>query len=278
VSDAFELDLPSGRVHVERSGSEDAPVVICIHGLSANARGFDAIVPWLAEQQLQAIAVDLRGRGRSQLSPPGTYGLDAHAQDMLAVADALGADSMCVIGWSLGALIAITMAEIAPSRLRRVVLIDHAAAVDDGPANAIRAGLARLDAVVEDPQTYVEAIRSRLPIRRWNDFWDRYFSYELARRPDGRWSASTDRAACEEDMLNLRSPDLLRARWSALRMPTLLIRCTVPLAGGLIVPQTELDALLAAAPDVRVLELDVNHYEVVTDDRAARAIVDHLTA
>jgi pimeloyl-ACP methyl ester carboxylesterase len=161
--------------------------------------------------------------------------------------------------------------------VRRLALVDHAAAVDPGPADAIRSGLARLDAVVSDPASYVEGIRSGGPIENWGSFWDAYFTYELVRRNDGGWTPSTDRAACEEDMLNLQSPETLRARWRALRMPTLLVRCTKPLAGGLIVPQVELDRLRAAVPRLNLVEVDCNHYDVMTDARAIAAVADHLS-
>ena len=32
----FDVDLPSGRVHARSWGAEDAPILLCIHGISAN--------------------------------------------------------------------------------------------------------------------------------------------------------------------------------------------------------------------------------------------------
>jgi hypothetical protein len=36
----FDLNLPSGRVRARRWGAEGAPLLLCIHGLSANLCGF----------------------------------------------------------------------------------------------------------------------------------------------------------------------------------------------------------------------------------------------
>lgn len=276
VTEQLDFDLSSGRVHAERSGGPEGRIVICVHGLSANLRGFDCIVPRLCDLGRQVIAVDLRGRGRSDITPIGTYGLEAHARDLLEIADQLEAAHFEIVGWSLGALIGIMMSNMAPERLRRLVLIDHAAAVDDGPTNAIRTGLARLDARVPDRSSYVEAIRARLPLTRWETFWEQYFAYELVRQVDGSWSPSTNRAACEEDLDGLESPEELRRRWAALTMPTLLVRCTMPLAGGLVVPQRELDAMRGTVGGLRVVEVACNHYEVMTAPVTIDAVADHL--
>lgn len=276
--DRFELHVGSGRLHVERTGPRNGPVVLCVHGLSANVRGFDRVIPQLATRGHRAVGVDLRGRGRSEVTPPGTYGLEAHARDLIALADALEVEAFDYAGWSLGALIGMALAGLAPGRVRRMVLIDHAAAVDPGPATAVRAGLLRLDAVVADPEDYVKTLRARLPIAAWDPFWDAYFGYELARREDGRWSPSTDRAACEEDMDGIEDAEDLRARWAALTMPTLLVRCTAPIAGGLIVPSSELGLFRATVAGARVVEVDSDHYGVMTDVRAIAAIAEHLAS
>jgi hypothetical protein len=60
-------------------------------------------------------------------------------------------------------------------------------------------------------------------------------------------------------------------------MPTLLVRCTRPLNGGFIVPESERDALVARAARATVAEVDANHFDVMTADATADAIVDHLS-
>lgn len=80
----IDLTLPSGRVRARRWGADDAPLLLCVHGLSANLCGF----AWLAERlasDRQVVAIDLRGRGRSEITPPDSCGLDNHARDILAL-------------------------------------------------------------------------------------------------------------------------------------------------------------------------------------------------
>ena len=95
-----DIPLASGRLRVRRWGAADAPAVVCVPGLSANLCGFDRLAERLAGDALQLVAIDLRGRGRSEVTGPGSYGWRHHARDVLGVADAVGAASFAVIGQS----------------------------------------------------------------------------------------------------------------------------------------------------------------------------------
>ena len=89
-----DISVASGRLRVRRWGAADAPAVVCVPGLSANLCGFDRLAEQLAGDTLQLLAIDLRGRGGSEVTGPGTYGWPNHARDVLAVADAAGAPSL----------------------------------------------------------------------------------------------------------------------------------------------------------------------------------------
>ncbi len=272
----FDLTLPSGRIRARRWGDEGAPLLLCIHGLSANLTAFTALGERLAGPHRQVVAIDLRGRGRSEITPAGTYGIDNHARDVLAVADQLGADEFDVAGWSLGALICMRLALHAPARLRSVTLIDHAGPSDAAALVPIRAGLDRLDAVVPTPDAYLAPIRAAGVIEPWSKFWDAYYTYELEQLEDGSWWASTSRAAAEEDLYQ-EWPRDWSDHWRALTMPTLLVRARKPLNGALIVPDRAVDGLLSTNPAVRVVETpDSNHFTCIVDPVALSAIDELL--
>ncbi len=56
-------------MHVQRFRDPDAPLVLAVHGLSANMHAFDYLAPHLvADGDRQWVAVDLRGRGMSEAS------------------------------------------------------------------------------------------------------------------------------------------------------------------------------------------------------------------
>ncbi len=271
--DAIDLQLPGVRLHALASGPEDGELVLCAHGLSANATSWHALAGALEGRPLRVVALDLRGRGRSEVTPPGTYGLATHAADVLAAADALaGPRPFHLCGWSMGALIGLLVANEAPGRLRSLTLVDHAGSMDASAVDAVRAGLARLDAVVDDPAQYVAAIRAGSPIEHWDEGWDAYYRYELGRREDGRWSPTTDAAACREDLDEADDHDW-RALWRGIDAPALLLRCAKPLNGGFIVPAHEAEAFRAAVPRARVVEVEANHFDVMNDPEALRAVV-----
>ena len=82
-----DIPLESGRLRVRRWGAADVPTVVCVPGLSANLCGFDRLAERLAGDVLQLVAIDLRGRGRSEVTGAGTYGWRNHARDVLGIAE-----------------------------------------------------------------------------------------------------------------------------------------------------------------------------------------------
>src|SRR5262249_36570456 len=141
-----------------------------------------------------------------------------------------------------------------------------------GCAELIETRLVRLDVDVAHADDYVELIRSAGAVEEWTPFWDAFYRYELAELPGGGWAPSTSRAACQEDLDDFTRNDFA-ALWPQLSMPVILIRALRHTYGdGFIVPASERDALLAAAPDARLVELDVDHFTVMTDPAVPRAI------
>jgi pimeloyl-ACP methyl ester carboxylesterase len=268
VAEALDVEVPSGRIHAERRGAPSAPLAIGIPGLSANLRGFDFIAERVAGPDRGFLALDLRGRGLSDVTPQGTYGWPAHAKDVLAVADALGARTFAVVGQSMGAAVAMEMARMAPDRLTHVVLIDAAGAADPSTAGPILASAQRLGAVVQQLGT----------VRPWSDYWERYFRYELA-PVDGGVRARSDRSAVLEDATygSTHDPHEL---WPYLVMPTLLLRATVPLVepNGFITPASVRDAFVREVPRGKVVEVGANHYGINTHPDSVAAIKEFLAS
>ncbi len=271
----FDLRLSSGRVHAVRRGGR-GPLVVCLPGLSANLRSFDFIAGRLAEEGFHVVVLDLRGRGRSETTPPGTYGWPAHAADAAEVADKLGAGSVHLVGWSMGAYVAMQLASLQPHLLAKVVLIDACGATGE-PANAlIRTVIERLGVVYPSFQQYLELIKQMGTITPWDPLWERYFEYELEPVAGGV-RARTRREAVTEDFEYGTSQDP-RQLWPGLTMPVLLVRAAQPLVPGgpFIVSQEDRAAFAQSVPAATVVEVDANHYGVATHPRTAEAILEFL--
>ena len=171
VGDA-EVDCPGGRLAVRAAGAPGGPVVVCVPGLSANLRSFDRLVGALTRSQRLVIAVDLRGRGRSQITPPGTYGWPAHVADVLAVADYFGAASFEWIGHSMGAFLGLVAASRHPDRVRRLVLIDAAGRPEPSALGSIARSIARLGSVHPSAEAYLQWVRANTSIEPWDPMWE----------------------------------------------------------------------------------------------------------
>lgn len=99
--------------------------VICIHGLTRNARDFEDLAPRLAALGRRVIAVDVRGRGRSARDPqPLNYHPGTYAMDVVALLEATGIDRAAFIGTSMGGIIAMVLASIRPEAIVGTVLND----------------------------------------------------------------------------------------------------------------------------------------------------------
>jgi pimeloyl-ACP methyl ester carboxylesterase len=119
------VPLPSRRGLVlsvrERPGA-GAPFLL-VHGLASNARLWDGVGAHLAADGHRVVAVDLRGHGRSDRGD-GDFGHAAVADDLVAVADALGLDRPVLAGQSWGGNVVVHAAARHPDRWRAVAAVD----------------------------------------------------------------------------------------------------------------------------------------------------------
>ena len=106
-ADGLELHA---RDYPAAAGPARAPV-ICIHGLTRNARDFEDLAPRLAAAGRRVLAVDVRGRGGSAWDPvPSNYQPAVYAADVLALLSALAISRAVFIGTSMGGLITLVLA------------------------------------------------------------------------------------------------------------------------------------------------------------------------
>ncbi len=268
----FDIQLPSGRLHARRFGSQAAPLVLCLPGLSANLASFDFVCERIAGERLQAVAIDLRGRGRSEVTAPGTYGWPSHARDAFAAADALGVERFSLIGQSMGGAVAMQAAATDARRIERIVLLDICGVPDPASAAAIGASVNRLGQVAPSAEVYVQAVKGLGLIQPWSEYWDRYFGYELEPVPGGVRSRSNRDAVLEDAAFG--DSHLPYALWTSLRMPVLLLRAKREILPGMgrIVSDADRLRFPAEVPSATVVDVDANHYTINTSEASVAAI------
>jgi pimeloyl-ACP methyl ester carboxylesterase len=104
---------------------EGEPILL-IHGFASNIAVNWRETSWietLVADGRRVIALDNRGHGRSdKLYEPERYGAPAMAEDAYRLLDHLGIERADVLGYSMGARIAVFLALRHPDRMRSVVI------------------------------------------------------------------------------------------------------------------------------------------------------------
>jgi pimeloyl-ACP methyl ester carboxylesterase len=105
--------------------TEDAPVVMLVHGWSASVYTFAEMIPALAGAGCRVIAFDLPGHGLSDKpADESRYTTRALSERVLSVADALTVRQFALVGHSLGGSLGLHLATRGEERLERLVLIN----------------------------------------------------------------------------------------------------------------------------------------------------------
>jgi pimeloyl-ACP methyl ester carboxylesterase len=266
--------LRLGQLQVECLGPEHGRLVVGLPGLSANLRAFDLLAERCATAGLRFAALDLRGRGLSEDTGPGTYGWPRHARDVAHVSRLLDAPRFSIVGWSMGAYVGMEVARRMPGCVDRLVLVDAVGSVDEAARQLVRASAERVGAVYPSPSAYLERVRGLGTIEPWHDFWDAYFLYDLAEVEGEGVRPRTSRTAVLEDLEYGACHDA-RDLWSHLAMPVLLVRATRPFhpqLGGCAVAPELVERFEAEVPHAETVEVAANHYGVVADPEAADAV------
>lgn len=113
---------PTGAIAVDDGGRGSLPVVL-VHSLAGNSTHWSKQLEHLRRTR-RAVALDLRGHGRSERPRNGDYTIASMAGDVAAVADTLGLDQFVLVGHSMGGGVALTYAGAHPDRVAGLVLVD----------------------------------------------------------------------------------------------------------------------------------------------------------
>ncbi|NRG18456.1 alpha/beta hydrolase [Rhizobiales bacterium] len=99
--------------------------ILCLAGLSRNARDFDPVARYLSAHGHRVVAMDYRGRGASERDHASQdYSLPTEGEDILLGLEALGIGDFSVIGTSRGGIHAMLLALQIPERVKAIVLND----------------------------------------------------------------------------------------------------------------------------------------------------------
>ena len=143
-------------------GGAGKPPIICIPGLTRNARDFDGVAERLSGDW-RVICVELRGRGESAYAKdPMSYVPLTYLQDLQALIADLALERIVLFGTSLGGLMTMLLAITDPGRIAGALINDVGPVPDDK-------GVARIRTYVGRPQswpTWVHAARDLCEVHK----------------------------------------------------------------------------------------------------------------
>jgi len=159
------IDTNGIRLHyLEYPGN--GPLLILMHGLTANAHAFAGILETGLDKHFRIISVDLRGRGLSD-KPAFNYSMEEHAQDILGLLDGLGVDKAIFCGHSFGGLLSVYLGACYPKQVDKLIILDAAARMNPHAAEMLAYRLSTLDIRYPSLAEYLTEIQSA----PYNTFW-----------------------------------------------------------------------------------------------------------
>jgi pimeloyl-ACP methyl ester carboxylesterase len=128
------VEVAPGRSLSALVWGEGAPAIVFLHGGAQNAHTWDTVALALDRP---IVALDLPGHGHSDGGANGSLDLRSNAADVATAVRSLAPDAAAVVGMSLGGMTALTLADIAPELVRKLVLVDVTPGVDGPKAQSI---------------------------------------------------------------------------------------------------------------------------------------------
>lgn len=230
---AREIRLPAGRGELAalRHGDARGPKVLALHGWLDNAASFEPLLPSLAD--CDVVALDLPGHGASAHREAGyDYVYIDWLHDVLDALDALGWARPHLLGHSMGATIASTLAAAAPERVDRLALIEGLGPLGGSAESAgtrLREAVAARRALAarrnEAPRViadFATAVAARLQATPMREADARLIVERNLCAVDGGWVWRSDPRLRLPSSTRLPEP-AIRAILAAIEAPTLLI-------------------------------------------------------
>ncbi len=187
-TDRFWYSAEGLRLHYrDYSGPLEKPPILCIPGLTRNARDFEPAADRYAGDW-RVIAVDLRGRGLSAHDPdPSRYTPHHYVADILKLLDQLGIADAVFFGTSLGAICTMLLASTDSDRIAGAMLNDIGPEIDQAGIDRI-GGFVGREVAFEDWEQAISVLaeRNREVFPKWGPGeWDRFARRIMHEAPDG---------------------------------------------------------------------------------------------
>lgn len=261
--------------YCEWGEAENPRVLVCVHGLTRNARDFDTLAQALAPDY-RVVCPDVVGRGQSQwLSYKQDYGYPLYLSDMAALIARTGAQQVDWVGTSMGGLIGMMLAAQSDAPIGRLVINDVGPFI---PRQALErlagyVGKAPRFATLAEFEQYLRTIAA--PFGPLTDAqWQHLAGHSSRRHDDGTFRVAYDPAIGEAFPTPAQDVSLWPV-WDAVRCPTLVLRGA---ASDLLRRETA-DEMMRRGPKARLVEFDhIGHAPMLMADDQVAVVREFLLA
>jgi pimeloyl-ACP methyl ester carboxylesterase len=159
-SDVYYSAADGLKLHARVYGeASDALPLVCLPGLTRNARDFHELALYLsreAESKRKVVAFDYRGRGGSEYDRNWqNYDVQVETRDIVDGLTALGMEEAAFLGTSRGGLIIFVLTAMRPGAIKAVILNDVGPVLEG-------AGLAQIQSYLKrapKPASFAEAVQ-----------------------------------------------------------------------------------------------------------------------
>ena len=214
------LLLPDDRTFAWRTSGKGAPLIL-IHGWGNSATLFSELMTRLPD--CHCLAPDLPGYGAS--TADAKVDLATLADDFIHWFDALGLETVTLLGWSLGGMLAQELAARFPARIERLILVATTPRFVVAPDWQHGLADSAVRALARDFK--------RAPIPTLESFWRLQFHGEVS--PPSPLLPEVEPATALGGLELLRQIDL-RQELSKITMPTLVLHGSadviIPIGAG----------------------------------------------
>lgn len=177
--------VPVNNINLHYTEHEsEGPVLLLMHGLTANGRAFDGLTNDGLHESFRVICPDLRGNGLSD-KPAFCYSVEDHVQDILGLIEHLGEKKVYLGGHSFGGYLAFYIASNYPDVVKKLVIMDAAKSMNPNAVAMLSKAISRLDATYHSFDDYIEHVKKAPYLNFWDHSMLSYYRADVEDLPNG---------------------------------------------------------------------------------------------
>jgi pimeloyl-ACP methyl ester carboxylesterase len=258
-----------------------ARVVVCVHGLTRNARDFDVLAQAL-EPSMRVVCPDVVGRGRSAwLADKADYAFPQYLADMTALIARVTAEAppegmIDWVGTSMGGLIGILIAAHSGNPIRRLVVNDVGPFIPKEALQRIstHVGVSPRFVSVEEAERYLRAVSASFgPLT--DEQWRHLAQHNVRQDADGSWTTIYDPGIAQAFAAHAPVDVSLWPFWDRLGCPVLVLRGE----RSDVLQHETAEEMLRRCPQARLIEFaEIGHAPALMAADQVAAVRDFLLA